>query len=74
MLDIREVQWGEIIAKYLQEIEPLHSESSRSHRFAMLLQQLLGIAEPNFIDSYCTGFEKYLSYPSERPYPERQGR
>lgn len=61
MPDIREVQRGEIIAKYLQEIEPLHTESSRSHRFAMMLQQLLGIAEPHFIDSYCTGFEHYLS-------------
>lgn len=61
MPDIREVQRGEIIAKYLQDIEPLHTESSRSHRFAMMLQQLLGIAEPNFIDSYCTGFEHYLT-------------
>jgi hypothetical protein len=61
MPDIREVQRGEKIAKYLQDIEALHTESSRSHRFAMMLQQLLGIAEPNFIDSYCTGFEHYLT-------------
>ena len=61
MPDIREVQRGEIITKYLQDIEPLHSESSRSHAFAMILQKLLGITEPNFIDNYCTGFEHYLT-------------
>ncbi|MGA9821520.1 MAG: N-6 DNA methylase [Desulfobaccales bacterium] len=60
MPDIREIQRGEIIAKYLQDVEQLHSESSRSHAFAMILQKLLGIAEPNFIDTYCTGFEHYL--------------
>ena len=57
--DIRERQWEEVIPAYLHEIELLNTESARSHRFAMLLQQLLGV-EPNFIDSYTAGIEKYL--------------
>ncbi len=57
--DIRERHWEEVIPVYLHEVELLNTESARSHRFAMLLQQLLGV-EPNFIDSYTAGIEKYL--------------
>jgi len=57
--DTREVQWKEIIPSYLHEVQLLNTESARSHRFAMLVQQLLGLV-PNFIDSYSAGIEKYL--------------
>lgn len=57
--DTRHVQWEEVIPRYLREVEQLNTESARSHRFAMLLQQLGGI-EPNFIETYSTGIEKYL--------------
>ncbi len=57
--DTRQMKWEEAIPKYLREIEQLNKESARSHRFAMLLQQLLDI-EPNFIETYTTGIEKYL--------------
>lgn len=57
--DTRQVHWGEIISKYLQDIEPLTSESARSHRFSILLQQLLGTT-PDFIESYVEGMEKYI--------------
>ena len=57
--DTRQVKWEEAIPQYLHEVEQLNKESARSHRFVMLLQQLLGI-EPNFIETYSTGIEKYL--------------
>ncbi len=58
--ETRELQWNQVIPQYLQEVEPLHSESSRSHRFAALLQELLGLSEPGFIESYSSGIEKSL--------------
>jgi methylase of polypeptide subunit release factors len=57
--DTRQTQWDEIIAKYLQEIELLNSESARSLRFGMVVKDLLGF-EPGFIESYVSGIEKYL--------------
>jgi hypothetical protein len=59
MPETRQPTWDETISQYLREVEPLNKEPARSHRFAMLVQQLLGI-EPNFIDNYTTGIEKYL--------------
>lgn len=57
--DTRPTQWDEIITKYLSDVEPLNSESARSHRFGILLNQLIGL-EPGFIESYVSGIEKYL--------------
>jgi len=57
--DTRQMKWEEAIPEYLRQIEQLNKESARSHRFAMLLQQLFDI-EPNFIETYSTGIEKYL--------------
>jgi len=57
--ETRQVEWDEVIPHYLHEVEQLHKESARSHRFAMLVQQLLSI-EPNFIETYSSGIEQYL--------------
>ncbi len=57
--DTREALWVETISQYLHDVEPLHSESARSHRFGMLVNQLIGL-EPGFIESYVSGVEKYL--------------
>jgi methylase of polypeptide subunit release factors len=57
--DTRQMKWEEAIPKYLHEVEQLNKEPARSHRFAMLLQQLLDI-EPNFIEAYTAGIELYL--------------
>ncbi len=59
MPDIRQVQFEEIIQEYLPAVEQLNTEQGRSHRFSILLQQLLGVV-PGFIETYCTGFEKFL--------------
>src|SRR3990167_9751798 len=58
--DTREAHWQEIIPQYLREIELLNKESARSHRFAILVHELLGV-EPGFIESYSAGIEKFLS-------------
>ncbi len=57
--ETRQVQWEDTIPQYLREVGQLNKESARSHRFAMLVQQLLSI-EPNFIETYSTGIEQYL--------------
>lgn len=58
--DTRSAKWGQAIQQYLHDIKQLNKEQARSHRFSMLLQQLLGI-EPNFIESYTSGIEKSLN-------------
>jgi len=57
--EVRQRTWEQSISRYLCEIEPLNREPARSHRFAMLVQELLGI-EPSFIESFVTGIEQSL--------------
>jgi len=57
--DTRQMQWSEAITQYLSDVEPMNKEQARSHRFSMLLQQLLGV-EPNFIETYTAGIEQSL--------------
>jgi len=57
--DTRKGKWDKSISKYLEEVERLNKETARSHRFAMLLQELLSL-EPDFIDDYCIGIEQSL--------------
>lgn len=55
----KQLKWQKAIAPYLEEVERLNKESARSHRFAMFLQELLGV-EPGFIEDYCRGIEESL--------------
>ncbi len=57
--DTRQIRWAEAIQQYLHDVEPLNKEQARSHRFAMLLQELFGF-EPNFIETYSSGIEQSL--------------
>jgi len=57
--EIRKTNWDEAITRYLREVETLNKESARSHRFTALLQQLLDV-EPNFIENYSAGIERFL--------------
>jgi len=57
--DTRKFKWEAEINTYLTSINNLKSESAKSHRFAILLNTLLGI-NPGLIDSYCQGIEKYI--------------
>jgi len=51
--------WQEALDKYLREIDACQTEAARSHRFAMLMQEFTGL-QPDFIDGYATGIEKYV--------------
>lgn len=57
--DAREARWQEVIPAYLRDVQMQNSESARSHRFAMLMQELFGV-EPGFVEAYTSGIEKYL--------------
>jgi len=57
--DIRQSQREATIERYLLEVEPLNNESQRSHRFGMVMQELLGLL-PDFVESYISGVEKYI--------------
>jgi hypothetical protein len=59
MPEIREAQWVQIISKYLKEVNTLSSESAKSHRFSILLNNLFGF-QPEFIEDYISGIEKYV--------------
>jgi len=62
--ETREAQWQEAVSAYLREVEPLNIESARSHRFAMLVQELLG-RELGSIESYTAGIERSLRVKHE---------
>jgi len=64
--DSRPFIWEDAIKRYLKEVEPLNSETARATRFAMLTQELFGI-EPNFIDNYVSGIEKYVKKEHKKP-------
>ena len=57
--ETRVSHWDTAIEKYFKEVKPLYSEPARSHRFSMLLQEILNL-EPDFIEHYSAGIEQYL--------------
>jgi len=59
MPEIREAKWDQIISKYLKEMNTHISESARSQRFSILLNDLFGL-QPGFIEEYISGIEKYV--------------
>ncbi len=52
-------KFAKSLEKYLDNLERLVSESSRSHRFAMFFQEIFGV-ETELIAKYTTGIEKSL--------------
>jgi hypothetical protein len=57
--EIRQGKWDQVVRTYAESVEALSSESAKSHRFGMLLQQLFG-EEPGFIEEYVEGIERYV--------------
>jgi hypothetical protein len=51
--------WNDAIPTYLEEVEQSNSESARSHRFAMLMQQLMDVV-PGTLKTYTAGIETQL--------------
>jgi len=59
MPEMRELEWDRIVPAYIESIKALNSESAKSHRFTVLLNNLFGI-QPDFIEDYVAGIEKYV--------------
>lgn len=59
MPEVRQPKWDRVVSEYIQSVRELGSESAKSHRFSMLLQELFGI-QPRFIEEYVEGIEKYV--------------
>lgn len=57
--DLREASLDRTLSEYLGAVRELKSESARSQRFTLLLNDLFGV-QPGFIEEYVTGVEKYL--------------
>ena len=61
--DARERQWEEVIGKYLAEMEKLPREAARSHRFSIVVNELLG-CQPGLIEDFVSGIydEVYIAF------------
>jgi len=59
MSQLRELEWDQIISKYISEVESLNSEPAKSQRFTLLMKELFDI-QPGFIEDYISGIEKYV--------------
>src|SRR6266446_6919725 len=57
--DTRPSQWQKKLERYIADVAPLNKESARSHRFAALIQDLLGV-DPDFIEKFVAGIEQSL--------------
>jgi len=55
----RNQKWEHILSAYLMSIDKPASESAKSHLFFGLLKDLFGV-QPNFIEDYVEGIEKYV--------------
>lgn len=59
MPELREPEWTQRIRAYLKSVESASTESAKSHRFTALLSELFRV-QPDFIDQYVSGIEKYI--------------
>ncbi len=59
MPEIREVKWDQIVPDYLKSVKTQVSESAKSQRFLLLLNDFFGV-QPGFIEEYISGIEKYV--------------
>ncbi len=60
VMDSRESQISSVIEKYLADLKSPQSESARAHRFSLLLPEIFA-DQPEIIDGYSKGIEKFLS-------------
>jgi len=58
--DLFDVQKSANIQKYVEEISHLGSESARCQRFLLLLKDIFGEVNTNFVEDYLRGVEKYV--------------
>src|SRR4030042_2331406 len=58
--DIFDTQKSVSIERYEREVSQLGSESARCQRFLLLLKDLFGEVNTNFVENYLRGVEKYV--------------
>ena len=58
--DLFDVQKSATIRNYVEEISHLGSESARCQRFLLLLKDIFGEVNTNFVEDYLRGVEKYV--------------
>jgi type I restriction-modification system DNA methylase subunit len=58
--DLFDVQKSTSIQKYVEEVSHLGSESARCQRFLLLLKDIFGEVNTNFVEDYLRGVEKYV--------------
>ncbi len=58
--DLFDVQKSASIQKYVEELSHLGSESARCQRFLLLLKDIFGEVNTNFVEDYLRGVEKYV--------------
>jgi methylase of polypeptide subunit release factors len=58
--DVFDAQRSASIQKYVQEVSQLGSEPARCQRFLLLLKDLFGELNANFVEDYLRGVEKYV--------------
>jgi type I restriction-modification system DNA methylase subunit len=58
--DLFDVQKSASIQKYVEEVSHLGSESARCQRFLLLLKDIFGEVNTNFVEDYLRGVEKYV--------------
>lgn len=58
--DLFDIQKSASIQKYVEEVSHLGSESARCQRFLLLLKDIFGEVNTNFVGDYLSGVEKYV--------------
>jgi len=58
--DLFEVQKSADIQNYVEEVSHLSSESAKTQRFLLLLKDIFGEVNTNFVEDYLSGVEKYV--------------
>jgi hypothetical protein len=61
MPDVQEAKRAEIVRDYIASVSQLNTESAKAQRFLLLLKDLFGEVDADFIEEYVKGAEKYIS-------------
>lgn len=61
MPDLLEARRAEIVEKYIDSVSQQNTESAKAQRFLLLLKDLFGEVDADFIEEYIRGAEKYIS-------------
>ena len=60
MPEVRQSKWDKSVPAYIESMQRPSSESAKSQRFGILLNELFG-EQPGFIEEYVSGIERYVN-------------